>query len=1058
MSEMPLLKGKALKKQKQYYKGIEEIEVPEMLQEHNKNEFQEDLPVLDYLNENLKKSQASRRDFLKAMGFSVSAAALAASCEAIPVKKAIPYLNKPENITPGKALYYASTYYDGNDFANILVKTREGRPIKIDGNPNGPIGNAGSTAAIQASVISLYDSNRYKGPTSGGKNKTWAEIDDSVKFALSNSAKPVVLLTNSIISPSIKKAIEAFKAKYSARHVTYDAISASAILKANEKSFGKKVIPNYKFENADIIASFGADFLGNWLSSMEYVQGYMANRKVSADHPKMSKHYQVESYFSLTGSNADERLPLKPSEMKAALFALYNELGGSTGSPSMDAGNGFIKRMAADLEAARGKALVVCGINDEDCQSVTNAINAKLGSYGSTIDLNRTVNAFQCDDEVMAALVSDIKAGNVGALLTYGANPVYSYPDAELAEAIGNITTVIGLDTAPNETNTLAGIQMPTHHYLEDWCDYEYKKGSFSMAQPTINPLYNTRSLLDTLNALVAEDDVPAKSSYRALQETWKEKLTGDFREAWDKLVESGVYHEEDVPAQDVSFDASSAASGISYSGSSSSNGLEFVLYADKLGDGQHAGNPYLQELPDPVSKACWTNYAAVSPKFAKDQGWHKIDRNKKPGKQTKPVIAVTANGQSIELPVLPQPGVPYGVLAIPVGYGRTVGSLAGVNIGANGYKLAGAGNGSPLMNGVATFETTGKRVEIPQTQIHYTIDDDRPVVKEATLADYSKDKNAGNWEIDLPEYKKATDVTLYPQTDYSEQGHHWKMSVDLNSCIGCGACSVACSVENNVPVVGKTEIQNYRDMHWIRIDRYYASRSDDPKDLENPSVVFMPMMCQHCDNAPCENVCPVNATNHSSEGLNQMAYNRCIGTRYCANNCPYKVRRFNWLDYWGADWIDGNDLNKDEVSGNMRGDLTRMVLNPDVTVRSRGVIEKCSFCVQRIQEAKLEAKMAGEPMAADAVKTACQTACPTNAIVFGDNNNPESEVHKLLQNDRSYRVLDEFHVLPSVEYLTKITNAEHAPFDKLDEGFYSREAAGAHGKNSEDDHKKSDH
>ena len=1021
----------------------------------NGNEFPESIPVLNYLNDSLKKTKSSRRDFLKTMGFSVSAAALAASCE-IPVKKALPYVDKPEEITPGKALYYASSYFDGKSFANILVKTRDGRPIKIDGNTNAELTKGATNSTIQASVISLYDHTRFQHPIVNNKKASWEDAVSSLKTALQSASGRKVLLTGPVISPSLQKAIDEFTSSFGVEHIVYSASKNDALLKANEESFGQKAAPTYRFENAEVIASFGADFLGGWLGGENfYAIGYGKGRKVSADNPTMSKHYQVESYMSLTGSNADKRLAVKPSKMKQAIFQLHNLIASKSGGASVSGvnaeENAFLSELADDLLAHRGKSVVVCGLNDVEAQKATNAINSMLSNYGATIDFSRQLKFIQGDQEEFTQLSNDILNNRVGALLVHNANPVYDSPvGAQLKEALDQLKVLASFDMAPNETNNLATHILPDSHYLESWADYEPVTGSFAMAQPTIQTIFNTqefgKSLLDLAGYSFEED----KDSYHNfIQTTWQEagNVEGDFQKGWDDAVRNGGKHNASVPAVTVS----SSAASVQFEADEESD-LELVLYEDKLGTGEHAANPYLQELPDPVSRVCWGNFAAISPAMARENGWHKYNRNVFPGNEKVPVLKISANGNSVELPLLIQPGTPNGVIAIPVGYGREIAGLAGKDIGANAHRLATIKNNAVSEFTSATMEMTGRKEELAQPQIHYTIPESRITVKETTLSQFQENPQAGNVDRYLSEFRDATDLTLYPEREFP--AHHWGMSIDLNSCFGCGACVVACNVENNVPVVGKEEVANQRDMHWLRIDRYFASEQSDPNEegyMDDPSVVFMPMLCQHCDNAPCENVCPVNATNHSSEGLNQMSYNRCIGTRYCANNCPFKVRRFNWFDYWGADaWGSSNDLEKDEVNEEMRKDLSRMILNPDVTVRSRGVIEKCSFCVQRIQEEKLNAKIDGKPMDANAIKTACQQACPTNAIVFGDTNNKESNVHQLLNDDRNYFVLEEFHVLPSVGYMTKVRNSDQALFDHMDSSHFAHsEAHDVHG----DDH-----
>lgn len=1043
------------------------------------SDVSEVLPVVDFVQDHLQKTNTNRRDFLKAMGFSVSAAALAASCE-IPTKYAAPYVNKPEEITPGKAVYYASSFFDGASFASILVKTRDGRPIKVDGNPNSPVTKGATNAALQASVMGVYDHTRFQNPRIEDTDSTWDEVLANVKNELSAVSGEVVLLTGPVISPTVQRAIDTFTAAYNAKHIVYSPSKYDALLLANEEQFGKKAAPVLHFDQAEVIVSFGADFLGNWLGGdIQYGKDYASTRKVSADKRKMSKHYQVESFFSLTGSNADSRMTVKPSQMKETIFALHNllaaKLGGSNISGVSSSANPFLENVVKDLLVAKGKSIVVASANDVETQKVINAINSMLENYGSTIEFNRTLNFIQGDNKEFIDFVSQLKSGNIGAVFVHGANPVYDSPLAkELKEAMKKPSVTVSFDMAPNETTETVKYILPDNHYLESWADYEPVTGSFALAQPTIKRLFDTKEFAESLLLLSDyEFEDKEKGIYGFVQEGWKSIEEGDFEAFWDESLRSGFYHKESVEAASTS---SADASGISFKPTSTSD-LEIVLFEDKLGSGIHATNPYMQELPDPISKVTWGNYAMVSLSYAKEQGWS-IDRNVKPGKEKTPIVKITVDGKHVELPVLAMPGMPKGVAAIPVGYGRELAGLVGTGIGANAHQLATVVEDLVIDYGQATLEETGRKEELAQTQLHYTIPDDRTTVKHTTLAKYQKETKAGNEDRYTSEFRHAIGesanggpaegVTLYPGHKYP--GHKWGMNIDLNSCYGCGACVVACNIENNIPVVGKTEVANQRDMHWLRIDRYFASEDQDPKSetyMEDASVVFMPMLCQHCDNAPCENVCPVNATNHSSEGLNQMSYNRCIGTRYCANNCPFKVRRFNWFDYWGADSfgplndhnhkallgngrknVDPTDENGKTVSANMRHDLSRMILNPDVTVRSRGVIEKCSFCVQRIQEKKLDAKISGKPMEADAIKTACQSACPSEAIVFGDVNNKESEVAKLQQDDRNFYVLEEFHVLPSIGYLTKVSNSEKALFDKMSHShFVAHESS--HGEDS---------
>ncbi|HEU4555561.1 MAG TPA: TAT-variant-translocated molybdopterin oxidoreductase [Chitinophaga sp.] len=1003
--------------QKKYWKGLEELHNTKAHQENVKNEFGEELPFDE--SESLLGATTPRRDFLKYLGFTTAAATIAASCE-IPVKKAIPYVNKPEEITPGVPNYYASTYAVDGEYVPVVVKTREGRPIKIEGNTLSSVTRGATTAKVQGSVLSLYDTARLRYPTINGTETTWAELDKQVTAALGAlGGQPVVLLSSTILSPSTKKLIGEFLAKYpNSRHVTYDAVSYSGMLLANEAAYGKRTLPSYHFENAKVIVSLAADFLGNWLNPAEFNKAYAATRKINQEKPEMSKHFQFESTMSLTGANADERYTHKPSETGAVALALFSALGGSVSAPAIAdkrVADG-IKKAAQALKANHGKALVVSGSNDVNVQLIVNAINDIIGANGTTIDWATTSNYRQGIDSDMVQLVKDLNAGSVGALLVYGVNPVYDYFDGkQFAEGLKKAKLTVTFNDRKDETSELCKYAAPDHHFLESWGDAEGKTGYFSFTQPTIAPLFKTRAIQDTL---LAWSGNASTNWVNYLKNEWMGKLGG--QEAWDKTLQDGVIEPATAPALAGATFAGDIAYAASKINSAKKGGaLELVLYEKvAIGNGKLANNPWLQEMPDPITRATWDNYICISNTRAKQFGEelgddYEIHAGKK-------VLRVKVNGRQIELPLLIVPGMHPDVIAIAVGYGRNMnaGKAAG-GVGQNAYPLV-SYNGQTFdyFAPDAAIEATGAKYDLGLTQQHNSYEG-RPIIKETTLEEFIKNpKEVNEDREELEKYGKdyRADGTLYP--NYSYPGIKWGMSIDLNSCTGCGACTIACQAENNVSVVGKEQVIKAHEMHWIRIDRYFSG------DENNPEVIFQPMLCQHCDNAPCENVCPVAATMHSSEGLNQMAYNRCIGTRYCANNCPYKVRRFNWRDWNGADSFDNNLYDVSDMNDN----LTRMVLNPDVVVRSRGVMEKCSFCVQRLQDAKLAAKKAGRPMKDGEAKTACQQACPTDAIVFGNVNDKESRVSKIRneeQTERLYYVLEELHTLPSVNYLAKVRNKE---------------------------------
>jgi len=1005
--------------QKKYWKGLEELHNTKAHQEIVKNEFGEELPFDE--SDSLLGATTPRRDFLKYLGFTTAAATIAASCE-IPVKKAIPYVNKPEEITPGVPNYYASTYAVDGEYVPVVVKTREGRPIKIDGNTLSSVTGGATTAKVQGAVLGLYDTARLRYPTISGTETTWAELDKQVTAALGAlSGQPAVLLSSTILSPSTKKVIGEFLAKYpGSRHVTYDAVSYSGMLLANEAAYGKKTLPSYHFENAKVIVSLGADFLGTWLNPAELSKGYGATRKINQEKPEMSKHFHFESTMSLTGANADERFTHKPSETGAIALALFSALGGSVTAPAIAdkrVADG-IKKAAAALQANQGKALVVSGSNDVNVQLIVNAINNQIGANGTTIDWATTSGYRQGIDSDMVQLVTDLNAGSVGALLVFGVNPVYDYFDGKkFADGLKKAKLTVTFNDRKDETSELCKYAAPDHHFLESWGDAEGKTGYFSFTQPTIAPLFKTRAFEDTL---LSWSGNTATNWVSYLKNEWMTKLGG--QEAWDKTLQDGVIEPATAPA----FAGATFAGDIAYAaskitGAKKGGEVELVLYEKvAIGNGKLANNPWLQEMPDPITRATWDNYACISNSRAKKYNEelgddYEINAGKK-------VLKITANGKTIELPLLIVPGIHPDVIAIAVGYGRNMnaGKAAG-GVGQNAYPFV-SYNGQTFdyFSPAISIEDAGKKYDIGLTQTHNSYEG-RPIIKETTLEAFIKNpKEVNEDREELSKFGKdfRTDATLYPNHPYP--GIKWGMSIDLNTCFGCGACTIACQAENNVSVVGKEQVIKAHEMHWIRIDRYFSG------DENNPEVVFQPMLCQHCDNAPCENVCPVAATNHSSEGINQMAYNRCIGTRYCANNCPYKVRRFNWRDWNGADSFENNLYDVSDMNDN----LTRMVLNPDVVVRSRGVMEKCSFCVQRLQDAKLAAKKAGRPVKDGEAKTACQQACAADAIVFGNVNDKESRVFKIRneeQTERLFYVLEETHTLPSVSYLAKIRNKDAA-------------------------------
>ncbi|MBE2230324.1 MAG: TAT-variant-translocated molybdopterin oxidoreductase [Chitinophagaceae bacterium] len=1031
--------------QKKYWQSFGEVNDNENFRKQQQDEFREELPFEGLDDKGLIDAKAPRRDFLKYLGFSTAAATLAASCK-IPVKKAIPYANKPENLIPGVAQYYATTYVQDGDVVPVVAKVRDGRPIKIEGNDLCSFTGGGTSARVQASVLDLYDTHRLRFPihrTGSGENVKYEEVptfeqfDKAVGEAMKVAGGTTVLLTSTLVSPSTKEIIAAFPGL---RHVVADPVSYSGMLLANEASgFGRK-LPSYDFSAAKVIVSLGADFLGTWLSPVEFAKGYATGRKINEGSFTMSKHYQFESYLSLTGASADERFTHRPSETGAVALDLLNALTG--GEPVVKATAAAVKKVAADLLANNGASLVVCGSNDKDIQVIVNAINNAIGAFGKTIDWGKPVNYRQGIDADFTQLLSDMEAGNVGTLLIHGANPVYHSWEADrFKAALAKVKLKVSFSERMDETTELCDYILPAHHYLESWGDAEPKAGAVSFQQPTIYPLFKTRPFQTSL--LKWSGNNTDYETY--FKNYWTGKLGSEA--AFNKALQDGI-KEETVAVSAGSYSGAAVdAAKAAVSAAKISTGTELVLYQKtSIGTGTGATNPWLQELPDAISKATWDNYALMSLPMAKELlGLNLIDGSEKESNNyeyypQKPVIKLTLGKKEVELPVLVIPGMNAHTIAVAVGYGRSInlGKTAG-EVGQNVYPFSKFNGTTVSYHNEVTVADAGRKHKIAQTQIHNSYEERVEVVRETTLATLKK------YPAVIPDFRnhleetygrskdgKTVDYrkegTLYPMHD--QPGIKWGMNIDMNACYGCGACVVACHAENNVPVVGKSEVLRYHDMHWLRIDRYFVSDEKNPDQLKG--VVFQPMMCQHCDNAPCENVCPVAATNHSAEGINQMTYNRCIGTRYCANNCPYKVRRFNWADYTGADSFKDNQDQQlvgklDPVVHQMNDDLTRMVLNPDVTVRSRGVIEKCSFCFQRLQAAKLEAKKDNRPLKDGDAKTACQTACSANAIVFGNAHDAESAISKVRKENpsRGYYVLEQLHVLPNVSYLAKVRNTD---------------------------------
>lgn len=1011
---------------KKYWKSVEELKAHSPIIEKLRNdEFVEELPIDEFLGnkESLDNSSTTRRDFLKYVGFTTVAASVAA-CEG-PVIKSIPYVVKPEQVVPGVADFYATTMADGYDFASILVKVREGRPIKIE--PNKLAGGT-TNARVQASVLSLYDNHRLKEPRAYDKIIDWHEVDAQIVSKLNDlksNGKEIVLLTGTLASPSTESLIAKFKEKFgNVRHVNYDAVSESGVVDAFEEMYGVRALPNYDFSKVETVVSFGADFLGDWNGGG--FEADFAKTRVPKDG-KMSRHIQFEANLSLTGANADKRVLAKPSEQAFALINLYNKLTGNNLPSKKTAVDTEVDKAVKQLKSSGKNAVVVCGLNDKNAQLITLAINNFLSS--EVVDVIATRNIRQGNDNDVKELVADMYAGKVGALLMYQTNPVYTMPiSANFKEALKKVVLSVSFSMNDHETASVSNFALPTPHYLESWGDVSVKNGSFSLMQPTINPLFNTNQFQDCLLRWIGSEE----TYYDYLKNYWEGTILNGT--SWAQTLHDGFFNKQ--PKQLTSLktvDLTVASQTISKD--FSANGFELCFYTKTgMGDGQMANNPWLQEFPDPITRTSWDNYVTISDVDAKKLGLQNFNVSNGALNGSKVNLTIYTN-ELKDVPVYIQPGQAVGTIGLALGYGRSKGMKEDMMTGVNAYSLYNDFKSSH----VVTIEKAEGIHEFACVQLHHTMMG-RDIIKETTLETFNDSSviPSETWNKTTKvsmDHKPvaANSVTLWDNHDKSI-GHHFNLSIDLNACTGCGSCVIACHAENNVPVVGKAEVRNSRDMHWLRIDRYYSSDMNDEvaeamelgvldkfNQMEvpsgNPEVAFQPVMCQHCNNAPCETVCPVAATTHGHQGQNQMAYNRCVGTRYCANNCPYKVRRFNWFKY----------KENDEFDFHMNNDLGRMVLNPDVVVRARGVMEKCSMCIQKTQLAILQAKNEGRVVVDGEFQTACSSACSSNALVFGDVNDKTSQVAKLVEDQRAYHLLDAIGTKPNVVYQVKVRNTNES-------------------------------
>ena len=932
----------------------------------------------------------SRRGFLQLMGASLAMAGMT-GCTKMPVEEIVPYVRQPEQIIPGRPQFYA-TAFTLSGYANpLLVESHLGRPTKIEGNPLHPASLGGTDVFAQASILGMYDPDRAQSVTRLGDVESWAAFENAIKGPLTIQkalqGAGIRILTPTISSPTFKDQMQSFLAMYpQAKWHVYEPVNRDNALEGAKLAFGQPVETRYDFSKADVIVSLDADFLyAGFPGNTRYIRDFASRRNPDAP---MSRLYVIESTPSSTGLKADHRLP-----MRASLIETFARVMNYNGEISAEYER-FIKTLMADLEAHKGSSIVIAGDHQPPAVHVlAHTVNAFFGNVGKTVFYTDPVNANPVNQtDSIKELVSDMNAGKVDLLVILGGNPVYDAPaDLNFADALksSNVAMRVHLGLYQNETAQLCHWNINEAHYLESWSDSRAYDGTVSIVQPLISPLYNGKNAHELLAALMGASDATGYDIVRAYWQ--KQHAGGDFEAFWRKSLNDGFIEGTAFAPKSVAAKPA-AAPDAAKATPSDPNTLEVNFRRDpSIYDGQFSNNGWLQELPKPLSKLTWDNAIQIGPRMAEREGIKSMD-----------VVAIELNGQKIFGPVWIQAGHPDHSVTVNLGYGRRAAGRAGTGAGFDAYPLR-TSNALWIATG-AKLTKTGDFYQLASTQGYQTMDTDegghRPVVQQATLEEYRKEPRFAK------EDEPPAELTLYPPYDYKKSPDAWGMTIDLNACVGCNNCIIACQSENNIAVVGKEQTTRGRHMHWIRVDAYYQG------DRNDPTAFFQPVPCMQCENAPCELVCPVGATVHSSEGLNDMVYNRCIGTRYCSNNCPYKVRRFNFLLF--QDWETPQ---------------YKIMRNPDVTVRSRGVMEKCSYCIQRISEHRIDAETAAvrenRPFKIEdgSLQTACQQSCPANAIVFGNINDPNSRVSKLKALDRNYGMLADLNTRPRTTYLAEIRN-----------------------------------
>ncbi len=999
-------------KQNSYWKSLNELARNEEYKKFAEREFPENATEMT--------DQVSRKSFLRVMGASIALAGFAA-CRR-PVQKIVPFSEMPENMVVGHPMYYATANPFQDSLNGLVVKNNEGRPSKIEGNESHP-GSSGRTSIYdQAGIISMYDPDRSRFIRNNGER---AEKDDFISFAAShfaNSDRRIAFISESNSSPTLQRLKHRAENEFSnSSWVTYEAFGEENLLEGTRMAFGNRLRTVNHFDRADVVVSLDSDFMNPYghKNSVENARKLTDRRRVRSTNDTLSRIYSVESTFTNTGSYADNRLRLKASEIPAFTFALAARLSGSV--TGLEAFNGlsnefsnheWVSNLADELLQSRGSSVVTAGdAHNPAVHTAVAAMNSALGNAGSTVTYHEVPHIEESNQlEAFRSLVDELQNGNVDTVVILGTNPVFTAPaDLNFAQALQQAGTVIHLSDYVDETSRASNWHINRANFLETWGDGFSFTGTRSVIQPQIQPLFNGWSEIELMSLIL---DGEWSEGYDLVRETWSNYFTTNFERSWNQVLHDGIDEDTAFEETEVSVDTGLADNISQYLETSAIDGIEIVIKPDaKLFDGRFANNSWLQELPEPMTKITWDNVALMSPATARQLGIRPERRLKD---TDTPVIRIEAGGETIEIAAWVQPGHADDSITLTVGYGRSgIGRVAD-GVGVDTYPLR--TSDTSYFQG-AEISLTGRNYEIACVQDHDNIEG-RDMIREATMNEYRDNPEFASFRefhgFEVPGMKEALEkgdehpITLFTPMDYPEHEPQWGMAIDLNACFGCGVCTIACQAENNIPVVGKREVGRRRMMHWIRTDRYYEG------DEDNPKAMHQPVPCMHCELAPCEQVCPVAATVHSDDGMNQMTYNRCVGTRYCANNCPFKVRRFNFFNYTREFLTTGDDP-----------EIIQMAMNPEVTVRFRGVMEKCTYCVQRVSRAKSDERLrSGSWKPLDgAVKTACQQACPANAIYFGDLTDRDSEVSRAKLNERNYVMLEELNVRPRTSYLAKLRN-----------------------------------